>query len=68
MPGHGASDQLKEEGGARQRYSAVIVLWQRMLGRGGGIPPKGFLPTAWRKALNEVSRTSWEEQGVMKVD
>lgn len=72
MPGHGASGQLKEEDdGAHQKYSAVIIFIALPVAKdaegGGGIQEKGLLPTAQRKALTQVSRISWEEQGVMKV-
>lgn len=36
-------------------------------GEGRRHRPKGFLPTAWRRVVSEVSRTSWEEQGIRKV-
>lgn len=55
LPARGASHQLKEEDGARQKYSALTTLLAlpvaKDAGEGRRHPAKGFLPTACRKGI-----------------
>ncbi|GAB0195626.1 hypothetical protein GRJ2_002027900 [Grus japonensis] len=66
MPGVGASDQLKEEDGAHQKYRVVIIFRALPMAKdaaeGRRHPCKQFPSHSLEKGIE------WEEQSIMTVN